>query len=173
MMVSMFQIPQLSGWRRLIPRPFNESIGLTHIKAYIFDDALLISGCVALLFSCIVSQACLKFLCVFLLTVTFFFVCLLVVVRCTWGSGDARANLSDHYFGPRQDRYILVKSQLLSDFFAELTSMVAAVSHELQPDGGFLPAPVINGIDKNPAKFQEVVRDLLCELIGSWIISCK
>ena len=43
-----------------------------------------------------------------------------------------RANLSDHYFTQRQDRYLLIKNQVVSDFFAELVSTVASFSYELQ-----------------------------------------
>lgn len=43
--VSLFHTPELRGLvRRLLPQRWNEIVGLQHMKLYIFDDALLISG---------------------------------------------------------------------------------------------------------------------------------
>lgn len=43
--VSLYHTPELSGWRkRWIPERYNEGIGVTHIKAYVFDDDVLLSG---------------------------------------------------------------------------------------------------------------------------------
>ncbi|XP_045125336.1 CDP-diacylglycerol--glycerol-3-phosphate 3-phosphatidyltransferase, mitochondrial-like isoform X2 [Portunus trituberculatus] len=43
--VSLYHTPNLRGLlRRLIPQRWNETIGLQHMKLYVFDDSLLISG---------------------------------------------------------------------------------------------------------------------------------
>ena len=44
----LYHTPALpSPWHRLIPSPFNEVVGLTHLKVYLWDDEVIISGCVA------------------------------------------------------------------------------------------------------------------------------
>lgn len=43
--VSLYHTPTLRGLlRRLIPQRWNETIGLQHMKLYVFDDSLVISG---------------------------------------------------------------------------------------------------------------------------------
>uniref|UniRef100_A0A6A7FQ07 CDP-diacylglycerol--glycerol-3-phosphate 3-phosphatidyltransferase n=1 Tax=Hirondellea gigas TaxID=1518452 RepID=A0A6A7FQ07_9CRUS len=43
--VSLFHTPELRGFLKwLLPQRWNEVVGLQHMKLYIFDDALLISG---------------------------------------------------------------------------------------------------------------------------------
>ncbi|GAM24768.1 hypothetical protein SAMD00019534_079430 [Acytostelium subglobosum LB1] len=43
--ISMFHTPNLNGiLKRVLPQRINEVIGVNHIKAYVFDDNLLISG---------------------------------------------------------------------------------------------------------------------------------
>ena len=43
--LSLYHSPDLSGLKkRLLPARYNELIGVAHIKAYIFDDALILSG---------------------------------------------------------------------------------------------------------------------------------
>ncbi|XP_013396298.1 CDP-diacylglycerol--glycerol-3-phosphate 3-phosphatidyltransferase, mitochondrial isoform X2 [Lingula anatina] len=43
--VSLFHTPELRGiWKKLIPERVNETIGVQHIKSYIFDDTVIISG---------------------------------------------------------------------------------------------------------------------------------
>ncbi|KAJ2888452.1 CDP-diacylglycerol--glycerol-3-phosphate 3-phosphatidyltransferase, partial [Coemansia aciculifera] len=43
--VSMYHTPALSGVsKRLWPQRYNETFGLQHIKAYVFDDTLIVSG---------------------------------------------------------------------------------------------------------------------------------
>lgn len=45
MRVSLYHTPDLRGmWKKVIPTTYNESIGVSHIKAYIFDDDIIISG---------------------------------------------------------------------------------------------------------------------------------
>lgn len=45
MRVSLFHTPHLRGLLRLLlPERFNETIGLQHIKAYVFDGSLVLSG---------------------------------------------------------------------------------------------------------------------------------
>lgn len=47
MRVSLYHTPDLRGLLRLlVPDRFNETIGVQHIKAYLFDNSLIISGCV-------------------------------------------------------------------------------------------------------------------------------
>ena len=43
--VSLFHSPELRGVRkRWLPEKWNELVGLQHIKAYVFDDDVIISG---------------------------------------------------------------------------------------------------------------------------------
>ena len=43
--LGFYQTPQLRGWlKRILPSKWNELIGLQHIKVYIFDDSVIISG---------------------------------------------------------------------------------------------------------------------------------
>ncbi|CAH1795231.1 unnamed protein product, partial [Owenia fusiformis] len=43
--VALYHTPDLRGWlRRVMPEKFNETIGLQHMKIYLFDDTLIISG---------------------------------------------------------------------------------------------------------------------------------
>ncbi|KAG7491225.1 hypothetical protein MATL_G00000730 [Megalops atlanticus] len=45
MRVSLYHTPDLRGvLRLLVPERFNETIGVQHIKVYLFDDSLIISG---------------------------------------------------------------------------------------------------------------------------------
>ena len=41
----LYHTPRLNGiWKAIVPQRINEIVGVQHIKAYIFDDDLLISG---------------------------------------------------------------------------------------------------------------------------------
>jgi len=43
--VSFYLTPYLKGWwGRMVPRKWNETVGLQHCKVYVFDDSLVISG---------------------------------------------------------------------------------------------------------------------------------
>ncbi len=43
--VSLYHTPDLRGmWKRLVPERFNETVGLQHMKVYLFDDNLIMSG---------------------------------------------------------------------------------------------------------------------------------
>uniref|UniRef100_A0A1B6MU30 CDP-diacylglycerol--glycerol-3-phosphate 3-phosphatidyltransferase n=1 Tax=Graphocephala atropunctata TaxID=36148 RepID=A0A1B6MU30_9HEMI len=43
--VSLYHTPELRGlWLRLLPPKVNEAIGIQHIKIYVFDDDIIISG---------------------------------------------------------------------------------------------------------------------------------
>lgn len=45
MRVSLYHTPDLRGLLRLlVPQRFNETIGVQHIKVYLFDDSIIISG---------------------------------------------------------------------------------------------------------------------------------
>ncbi|XP_022203974.2 CDP-diacylglycerol--glycerol-3-phosphate 3-phosphatidyltransferase, mitochondrial [Nilaparvata lugens] len=81
--VAMFHTPALRGiLRHLLPTRYNELIGLQHMKLYVFDNTVIVSG----------------------------------------------ANLSADYFTNRQDRYIIIKSQELADFYHGYIQKVASVS---------------------------------------------
>lgn len=50
--VSLYHTPDLRGLLRLlVPQRFNETIGVQHIKVYLFDDSVIISGCVGFRFA--------------------------------------------------------------------------------------------------------------------------
>jgi len=41
----MYHTPDLAGLlKKALPSRFNESIGLMHIKAFVFDDDIILSG---------------------------------------------------------------------------------------------------------------------------------
>lgn len=81
--LSLYHTPNLRGAKkRFIPARWNELIGLQHMKVYLFDDAVIISG----------------------------------------------ANLSQDYFTNRQDRYIMIRDQRLSDFYSGLMQTVQEFS---------------------------------------------
>ncbi|KAH9504093.1 CDP-diacylglycerol--glycerol-3-phosphate 3-phosphatidyltransferase [Bulinus truncatus] len=43
--VSLYHSPDLRGFlKKILPEHFNETVGLTHIKIYLFDDSFIISG---------------------------------------------------------------------------------------------------------------------------------
>ncbi|KAL3310148.1 CDP-diacylglycerol--glycerol-3-phosphate 3-phosphatidyltransferase [Cichlidogyrus casuarinus] len=42
--VSAFMSPKLAGWNRLLPERWNEILNLQHIKAYVVDDTVIMSG---------------------------------------------------------------------------------------------------------------------------------
>ncbi len=43
--VALYHTPELRGFRKwLLPEKFNETIGVQHMKVYLFDDNLIISG---------------------------------------------------------------------------------------------------------------------------------
>ncbi|XP_064471512.1 CDP-diacylglycerol--glycerol-3-phosphate 3-phosphatidyltransferase, mitochondrial-like [Ornithodoros turicata] len=90
MRVSLYHSPLLRGpLRWLLPARWNEVVGLTHLKVYLFDDTLMLSG----------------------------------------------ANLGDQYFVNRQDRYVVFHDcPALANFFAQLVSIVASFSFQLQED---------------------------------------
>lgn len=54
MRVSLYHTPDLRGLLRLlVPERFNETIGVQHIKVYLFDNSLIISGYELMNNSCI------------------------------------------------------------------------------------------------------------------------
>ncbi|CCK73420.1 CDP-diacylglycerol--glycerol-3-phosphate 3-phosphatidyltransferase NDAI_0G04350 [Naumovozyma dairenensis CBS 421] len=40
----LYRTPKFIGWKKLIPKRFNEGIGLQHMKIYGFDDEVILSG---------------------------------------------------------------------------------------------------------------------------------
>ena len=45
--VSLYHSPSLRGvLKLLLPERFNETVALTHLKVYLTDDTLIMSGCV-------------------------------------------------------------------------------------------------------------------------------
>jgi CDP-diacylglycerol--glycerol-3-phosphate 3-phosphatidyltransferase len=43
--VALYHTPELRGIaRQLLPERYNETLGVNHIKAYVFDDTVVISG---------------------------------------------------------------------------------------------------------------------------------
>lgn len=43
--VSLYHTPDLRGFLKyILPERYNETIGLTHLKVYLFDDSVIISG---------------------------------------------------------------------------------------------------------------------------------
>ncbi len=43
--VSLYHSPDLRGlWKWLLPERYNETVGLAHLKVYLFDDTVIMSG---------------------------------------------------------------------------------------------------------------------------------
>ncbi|KAI8909714.1 hypothetical protein EDD86DRAFT_206132 [Gorgonomyces haynaldii] len=85
--ILLYQTPMASElYKNHVPKRFNEGLGLQHIKAYGFDNRLIISG----------------------------------------------ANLSKDYFTNRQDRYLLIENEEISNYFAELIDLIGKYSWQLQ-----------------------------------------
>lgn len=85
--VSLYHTPALRGiTKKLAPPRWNELVGLQHMKLYLFDKTVIVSG----------------------------------------------ANLSNDYFTNRQDRYIMIEDERLSDFFANLITKVQEFSLQVK-----------------------------------------
>eukprot|EP00042_Codosiga_hollandica_P051548 m.634636 g.634636 ORF g.634636 m.634636 type:complete len:487 (+) comp58303_c0_seq7:2-1462(+) len=94
--VSLYHTPELRHiWKRILVPPFNEIISLTHVKIYIYDDTLLLSG----------------------------------------------ANMSDHYYTNRQDRYVLITDAGVSEVYARIVDAISACSMQLHADASIRPRP--------------------------------
>ena len=46
--LSLLRMPQLSGWKKHLPSPIDETVAVNHCKIYAFDDDVIISGKVLL-----------------------------------------------------------------------------------------------------------------------------
>lgn len=110
--VALFHSPKLKGiLRTLLPARYNELIGLQHIKLYIIDDTVIMSGYdfVETSYTYLPTH--------FMVKLSFFLF---------------RANLSHDYFTNRQDRYVLVKNcGQLADFFDGLIDILSDMSLQL------------------------------------------
>lgn len=85
--VSLYHTPALRGiTKKLAPPRWNELVGLQHMKLYLFDNTVIVSG----------------------------------------------ANLSNDYFTNRQDRYIMIEDERLSNFFANLVTKVQEFSLQVK-----------------------------------------
>ncbi|CAH2239794.1 CDP-diacylglycerol--glycerol-3-phosphate 3-phosphatidyltransferase, mitochondrial isoform X2 [Pararge aegeria] len=83
--LSLYQTPRLQGvWSKVLPSRYNEIVGLQHMKLYITDDSVILSG----------------------------------------------ANCSDDYFNQRQDRYIEIVDDDLSNFYCEIIDEVVKYSKQ-------------------------------------------
>nr|CCA18642.1 unnamed protein product [Albugo laibachii Nc14] len=40
----LYRMPQLEGWKRMVPSPWNEIFGVSHSKVYVADNKVIISG---------------------------------------------------------------------------------------------------------------------------------
>lgn len=88
--INLYLTPRLNGLlKHLLKPPLNETISLTHIKAYVCDNKLIISG----------------------------------------------ANLSEHYFSHRQDRYIEIENEGICNFMEDLVDTVGGASSTLTATG--------------------------------------
>lgn len=88
--VSLYHTPALRGiTKKFAPPRWNELVGLQHMKLYLFDKTVIVSG----------------------------------------------ANLSNDYFTNRQDRYIMIEDERLSDFYANLVKTVQEFSFQVKQCG--------------------------------------
>ena len=132
MRVSLYHTPDLRGLLRLLmPQRFNETIGVQHIKVYLFDDSVIISGWADLSLTHSLTHSLIPNS---QTQLSFFLITFFVFYRlCT--PSPPRANLSDSYFTNRQDRYVLLENcKEVADFFASLVGAVGDVSLQLHPD---------------------------------------
>ncbi|KRY76494.1 CDP-diacylglycerol--glycerol-3-phosphate 3-phosphatidyltransferase, mitochondrial [Trichinella pseudospiralis] len=94
--VALFHSPMLRGpLKKLLSERVNEILGVQHMKVYLFDNFVLISG----------------------------------------------ANLSHDYFTRRQDRYILIESADLANFYFDLIHAVSELSFQLNIDSEIILSP--------------------------------
>ncbi|KRX56176.1 CDP-diacylglycerol--glycerol-3-phosphate 3-phosphatidyltransferase, mitochondrial, partial [Trichinella sp. T9] len=94
--VALFHSPMLRGpLKKLLSERVNEILGVQHMKVYLFDNFVLISG----------------------------------------------ANLSHDYFTKRQDRYILIESADLANFYFDLIRAVSELSFQLNSDSEVILSP--------------------------------
>lgn len=42
--LSLYRVPQLRGFTSLLPSPWNETVGVLHLKAYVFDQTVIMTG---------------------------------------------------------------------------------------------------------------------------------
>lgn len=42
--LNLYRVPQLEGWKRMLPSPWNEIFGVSHSKVYAVDNKVIISG---------------------------------------------------------------------------------------------------------------------------------
>ncbi|KRY33240.1 CDP-diacylglycerol--glycerol-3-phosphate 3-phosphatidyltransferase, mitochondrial [Trichinella spiralis] len=99
--VALFHSPMLRGpLKKLLSERVNEILGVQHMKVYLFDNFVLISG-----------------------------------------SAYNRANLSHDYFTKRQDRYILIESADLANFYFDLIRAVSELSFQLNSDSEVILSP--------------------------------
>ena len=85
--IHLYQTPFLPRFRYRKPAFLGEFLGVHHMKYYLFDDTVVISG----------------------------------------------ANLSDLYFGPRQDRYFVVRSKQFADYIAYVHQLHASSARLWDP----------------------------------------
>lgn len=135
-LLSLYHTPNLRGLtRRIVPARWNELIGLQHMKVYVTDHTVIISG----------------------------------------------ANLSNDYFTNRQDRYIVIKDQNLSDFYFELIEKVQEFSLKVLPNSkcGLHPNWNIVPYKGNRNEFVAQAKDSICEVFANTVdnlqdqINCK
>lgn len=87
MEIYLYHTPDLRGFlKSVMPNRYNEIVGVQHIKAYIFDDDIVMSG---------FASSSSSILWLLLIAVSSFL-------------QNNRANLSESYFSNRQDRYIII-----------------------------------------------------------------
>lgn len=83
----LYQVPSPALLPSL-PSPFNETLGVFHIKAYLFDQRVIMTG----------------------------------------------ANLSADYFTHRQDRYVMISSAALAQFYHEFISIISDFAFDVKSD---------------------------------------
>lgn len=93
--------------KRLLPQRWNEVIGVQHVKCYIVDHVLCISG-YALVLGFLYSDTHLP---------------------------PCSANLSEQYFTARQDRYMWLHSAALVAFYQQLIDTIGECSYHLLHSG--------------------------------------
>jgi len=138
--VSLYHTNLLGGLvKRMMPDRFNEAFGLFHMKIYVFDDDVILTG--------FVCQTSLKVFHPLELMIPSLYLFVSVSV-----SVCRSANLSDSYFVDRQDRYVLFKNNSsLANYFSRLAGVVGEVSYdvtasnELQGGAADFVDPVVDG----------------------------
>jgi hypothetical protein len=152
-----FLTPAFRGiWKKILPNRFNETLGVQHIKLYLFDDKMIISGAnlskdyfTNRFFTLFIYFYFYFFVSIFLLFLNFFnfyfyfllFFCFLFIFLinfyyflffCFFFINFIFFFIFIFFVPKRQDRYVEIQNEKLCDFYWQFLHLVAQNSFSLQ-----------------------------------------